>query len=178
MWAVDDAADRGAAFEAYLGDVAEQLSRHLLSVDGLSSTLADVTGDSLDDVVRKVCDQEIRSMQQPDDRAMALTDVQLRTIAADSPRIRAAFVAVDHDQRAMLCKSYEQLLHEHRREMRPGLELMHLARALWSLSYGVWLESVVEADQVTASVHVDGADWTLYALSVRGVIESLTRPIS
>lgn len=178
LWAVDDATDRGAAFEAYLGDVAEQLSRHLLSVDGLSSTLADVAGDSLDDVVRKVCDQEIRTMQQPDERAMALTDVQLRTIAADSPRIRAAFVAVDHEQRSQLCASYEQLLKEYGREMRPGLELMHLARALWSLSYGVWLESVVEADQVTASVHVDGADWTLYALSVRGVLESLTRPIS
>lgn len=180
LWAVDDATDRGAAFEAYLGDVAEQMSRQLMPVDPVLENIQqtqDASG-SIDEMVRSVCERELQAMVGDELRALALTDLQLRTVAVDSTRVRESFRQVDDEQRKQLAEVYGTLLAKFGLELRPGLTLDHLARTLWTVSYGFVISTILEPADASTNVQLDGEQWSLYALAVRGVLSSFLLPTS
>jgi hypothetical protein len=178
LWAVDDATDRGAAFEAYLGDVAEQMSRQLLPVDPVLESIRDAqdASETLDEMIRRVCELELAANRSGELRALALTDLQLRTVAVDSKRVRESFRAVDDEQRKQLAETYGALLAHYDRQLVPGITLEHMARALWTVSYGFVISTIVEPDDSNMVVQLDGQQWTLYALAVRGVLNELLLP--
>jgi AcrR family transcriptional regulator len=178
LWAVDDATDRGAAFEAYLGDVAEQMTRQLLPVDPVLDVIqtALATADTLDELVRTVCELELQATVGGEMRALALTDLQLRTVSVDSTRVRESFRAVDDEQRKQLAEQYGALLAKFDRQLVPGLTLEHLARTLWTVSYGFVISTIIEPDESNTTVSLNGETWSLYALSVRGVLSSFLLP--
>ena len=180
LWAVDDATDRGAAFEAYLGDVAEQMSRELLPVDPVLDELqlASQSATSMDEMVRIVCELELKHMLEPDVRALSLTDLQLRTVAVDSPRVRASFRAVDDEQRKQLADTYAALFTTYGQQLATGLTLDHLTRALWTVSYGFVISTVLEPGDADEHVTFEGEQWTLYGLAIRGVLTSFLQPTS
>lgn len=180
LWAVDDATDRGAAFEAYLGDVAEQMSRQLLPVDPVLENIQQTqdASASIDEMVRSVCEHELHAMVGDELRALALTDLQLRTVAVDSTRVRESFRQVDDEQRKQLAEAYGVLLAKFGLELRPGLTLDHLARTLWTVSYGFVISTILEPADASTNVQLDGEQWSLYALAVRGVLNSFLLPTS
>jgi AcrR family transcriptional regulator len=180
LWAVDDATDRGAAFEAYLGDVAEQMSRELLPVEPVLETIQECqdASTSLDEMVRSVCEHELRTIVGDELRALALTDLQLRTVAVDSTRVRESFRQVDDEQRKQLAEAYGGLLARFGLDLRQGLTLDHLARTLWTVSYGFVISTILEPAEASTNVSLDGEQWSLYALAVRGVLSSFLLPAS
>lgn len=177
LWAVEGSSDRGAAFEAYLVDVAEQLTAQFPMGNRLAELVRSLDGESLSTIVRAVAEQEIVALRDEDERALFLSDMQLRAVGADLPRVRDSFNHIDDEQFALLAAVYEKVLTDCDCEMRPPLTYVQLARALGSLLHGFRTEAVLVPSRLDETVTIDSEPWTLLAVAADGIVSSMTQPV-
>ena len=176
LWAVEGSGDRGAAFEAYLSDVAEQLTMQFPTPIHLAELVRSLDGESLSTIVRAAAELELRALLDDDERALFLSDMQLRAIGADLPHVRDSFNRIDDQRYETLAEVYEKVLTDCGCEMRPPLTSVQLARALGSLLHGFRVEAALVPNRLDETVTIDGEAWTLLAVAADGIVSAMTRP--
>jgi len=107
-----------------------------------------------------------------------ITALALRTAAGAWPELRAASAVRHRESIDAFAQFYEQLLEHYGRRMREPLTIVDFTEAMAALGEGFAIRSAQGLDHpmydIAEGAEVPGGSWTLFGLSILGMIEAFT----
>jgi hypothetical protein len=110
-----------------------------------------------------------------------ITALALRTAAGAWPELRAASAVRHRESIGAFAALYGALLQRYRRRMREPLTIIDFTEAMAALGEGFAIRAAEGLDHpmydIPAGAEVPSGEWTLFGISILGMIEGFTVPL-